>query len=67
MKEKIGELSLGFALFVIGTIGLITRHLSQEKIPFISPLALIFMGADVSMKKMKQKYEVIICSEWKQE
>lgn len=55
MKAKIGGLLLilGIGLFVARAIGFIAGYLSQEQIPAIAVFALIFVGAGVSMKKMK--------------
>ena len=52
-KTKIGELFLvlGTGLFVVGAIGFIAGYLSQEQIPAIGAVALIFVGAGASMKR----------------
>jgi hypothetical protein len=58
-QAKIGELFvvLGTGLFVAGAIGFITGYLSQEQIPAIGALALIFVGAGASMKRRKELNE----------
>jgi NADH:ubiquinone oxidoreductase subunit K len=54
-KRKIGELLLilGVVLFVLGAVILITRQSPADELIGISALALIFIGAGASMKKMK--------------
>jgi len=54
-KTKIGELFLvlGTGLFVVGAIGY-SWYLSQEQIPAIGALALIFVGAGASMKRRRE-------------
>ena len=55
MKAKIGGLFLvlGTGLFVGGAIGFMAGYLSQEKIPAIGALALIFIGAG-AMKRREE-------------
>ena len=55
-KTKIGELFLvlGTGLFVVGAIGFIAGYLSQEQIPAIGAVALIFVGAGASMKRREE-------------
>ena len=55
-KRKIGGLllMLGAGLFVAGAIGFITGYSSQEQIPAIGALALIFVGAGASMKRRRE-------------
>jgi hypothetical protein len=56
-KQRIGELFLilGAGLFVAGAIGFIAGYLSQEQIPAIGTLALIFIGVGASMKRRRNK------------
>jgi hypothetical protein len=53
MKAKIGELllTLGTGLLVVGAIGFMAGYLSQDQIPAIGALTLIFIGAGASMKR----------------
>jgi hypothetical protein len=55
-KAKIGELFLvlGTGLFVVGAIGFIAGYLSQDQIPAIGALALIFVGAGLGMKRRRE-------------
>lgn len=58
-KAKIGELFLvlGTGLFIAGAIGFIAGYISQEQIPAVGALALIFVGAGASIGELQ------ICSE----
>ena len=55
-KRKIGGLLLMLraGLVIAGTIGFMVGYLSQEQIPAIGALALIFIGAGASMKRREE-------------
>ena len=55
-KRKIGGLLLMLraGLVIAGTIGFMVGYLSQEQIPAIGALALIFIGAGTSMKRREE-------------
>ena len=55
-KRKIKGLLLMLraGLVIAGTIGFMVGYLSQEQIPAIGALALIFIGAGTSMKRREE-------------
>ena len=55
-KRKIGGLLLMLraGLVIAGAIGFRVGYLSQEQIPAIGALALIFIGAGTSMKRREE-------------
>jgi len=55
-KRKIGGLLLMLraGLVIAGAIGFMVGYLSQEQIPAIGALALIFIGAGASMKRREE-------------
>jgi len=55
-KRKIGGLLLMLraGLVIAGAIGFKVGYLSQEQIPAIGALALIFIGAGASMKRREE-------------
>jgi len=57
MRRKIGQilLILSAILFVVGAIGLVVGFLPQSAIAAMGALALIFVGAGVSMSRQTQK------------
>ena len=55
-KRKIGGLLLMLraGLVIAGAIGFMVGYLSEEQIPAIGALALIFIGAGASMKRKEE-------------